>query len=296
MTADEQVGQAGGELSPPTAGGPDGRSRPGRARRPRRAASRRRARRRGGAGRRTDRRRGPGRPVRRLLRGLSRFDHGRHGLAARARRPGDRDVPRKADLRRRRFPGRARARPHRRPGQPRRRPSSRNICWGSRPTSWRTAKTASSSPAPRACACAPKSVVITGGLGTFTPRPLPTGSEYLGRGLAYFVPKPDDYAGLDVLVVGGGDSALDWALSLEPLARSVTVVHRRQGFRAHEHTVSKVLASSVAGARWTARSPTSAVQARWRRSRSCTPRPARGAGSTSSGSSRPSASPPSSAR
>ena len=90
-----------------------------------------------------------------------------------------------------------------------------------------------------------KSVVITGGLGTFTPRPLPTGTEYLGRGLAYFVPKPDDYAGLDVLVVGGGDSALDWALSLEPLARSVTIVHRRQGFRAHEHTVNKVRASSV---------------------------------------------------
>ena len=88
-------------------------------------------------------------------------------------------------------------------------------------------------------------MVITGGLGTFTPRPLPTGTEYLGRGLAYFVPKLDDYAGLDVLIVGGGDSALDWALSLESLARSVTVVHRRQGFRAHEHTVNKVRASSV---------------------------------------------------
>lgn len=90
-----------------------------------------------------------------------------------------------------------------------------------------------------------KAVIITGGLGTFTPRPLPTGSEYLGHGLAYFVPKLDEYAGMDVLIVGGGDSAFDWAQSLEPLSRSVTVVHRRKGFRAHEHTVSNVLASSV---------------------------------------------------
>jgi thioredoxin reductase (NADPH) len=90
-----------------------------------------------------------------------------------------------------------------------------------------------------------RAVIITGGLGTFTPRPLPAGSEYLGCGLAYFVPKLDDYAGLDVLVAGGGDSALDWALSLEPLARSVTLVHRREGFRAHERTIERVLASSV---------------------------------------------------
>ena len=90
-----------------------------------------------------------------------------------------------------------------------------------------------------------KVVVITGGLGTFTPRPLPAGSEYLGRGLVYFVPKLDAYADQDVIVVGGGDSAFDWALALEPLARSVTLVHRRDRFRAHAHTVERVLASSV---------------------------------------------------
>jgi thioredoxin reductase (NADPH) len=90
-----------------------------------------------------------------------------------------------------------------------------------------------------------KTVIITGGLGTFTPRPLPTGTEYLGRGLVYFVPKLDVYADQDVLVVGGGDSAFDWALALEPIARSVTLVHRRDRFRAHEHTVSRVLGSSV---------------------------------------------------
>ena len=90
-----------------------------------------------------------------------------------------------------------------------------------------------------------KAVIITGGIGTFTPRPLPNAEEFENNGLVYFVPKLDVMAGKDVLIVGGGDSAFDWALNLEPIAKSITLIHRRDRFRAHEHTVQQVLNSSV---------------------------------------------------
>jgi ferredoxin/flavodoxin---NADP+ reductase len=88
-------------------------------------------------------------------------------------------------------------------------------------------------------------VVVTGGIGTFTPRPLPAGEEFLGRGLEYFVPDGAGYAGKDVVVVGGGDSAVDWALMLHPVARSVTLVHRRAAFRAHHASVEQLKTSPV---------------------------------------------------
>jgi thioredoxin reductase len=88
-------------------------------------------------------------------------------------------------------------------------------------------------------------VVVTGGIGTFTPRPLPAGEEFLGRGLDYFVPSAADYAGKDVVIVGGGDSAVDWALMLEPIAARVTLVHRREAFRAHAASVAQVRGTSV---------------------------------------------------
>jgi thioredoxin reductase len=88
-------------------------------------------------------------------------------------------------------------------------------------------------------------VLVTAGIGKFSPRPLPAGDGWLGRGLDFFVPSFEPYADRDVVVVGGGDSAFDWAIHLEPVARSVTLVHWRDAFRAHERTVQQVRDSSV---------------------------------------------------
>lgn len=84
-------------------------------------------------------------------------------------------------------------------------------------------------------------VIITGGIGTFTPRKLPCGEDFLGKGLSYFVRDPAELAGGRVLVVGGGDSAFDWAEALQHTTE-VTLVHRRDVFRAHQHTIDQVLA------------------------------------------------------
>jgi thioredoxin reductase (NADPH) len=81
-------------------------------------------------------------------------------------------------------------------------------------------------------------VVVTGGIGTFTPRPLPGGAEWEGRGLTYVVKELAAHSGQDVVIVGGGDSAVDWALALDGLAASVTLVHRRKNFRAHAASVA----------------------------------------------------------
>ncbi|MEQ4301189.1 NAD(P)/FAD-dependent oxidoreductase [Plantactinospora sp. B6F1] len=83
-------------------------------------------------------------------------------------------------------------------------------------------------------------IIVTAGLGSFTPRPLPAAENFVGSGIVFFVPHLADLAGQDVLIVGGGDSAFDWALALQPLARSVTLVHRRERFRAHAATVDRV--------------------------------------------------------
>lgn len=90
-----------------------------------------------------------------------------------------------------------------------------------------------------------KAVIITAGIGKFTPRPLPAGEGWEGRGLVFFVPSFGEYADKDVVIVGGGDSAFDWAHALHPLASSVTLVHRRDAFRAHQATVDAVLASQA---------------------------------------------------
>ncbi|GAB3969449.1 hypothetical protein GCM10027615_23530 [Plantactinospora veratri] len=59
-------------------------------------------------------------------------------------------------------------------------------------------------------------IIVTAGLGSFTPRPLPAAENFVGSGIVFFVPHLADLAGHDVLIVGGGDSAFDWALALQP--------------------------------------------------------------------------------
>jgi thioredoxin reductase len=90
-----------------------------------------------------------------------------------------------------------------------------------------------------------KALLITAGIGKFSPRPLPAGDGWLGRGMEFFVPSFAPYAGKDIVIVGGGDSAFDWAIHLEPVARSIALVHRRDAFRAHGRTVQAVRDSGV---------------------------------------------------
>ncbi len=90
-----------------------------------------------------------------------------------------------------------------------------------------------------------KTIFIAGGVGAFTPRKPKvdgiTAFEDNGQ-VAYRVRDPQKYAGKDVVVLGGGDSALDWALNLQPIANSVTLIHRRDDFRAAPASVSKMKA------------------------------------------------------
>ncbi len=87
-----------------------------------------------------------------------------------------------------------------------------------------------------------KVVVIAAGGGSFTPkRPPIEGIEgYEGKSVYYSVRRMEDLRGKDILIVGGGDSALDWTLSLQPLANSLTLLHRRDDFRAAPHSVEKM--------------------------------------------------------
>jgi thioredoxin reductase len=83
-----------------------------------------------------------------------------------------------------------------------------------------------------------RKVLIAGGKGAFSPRDLdcPGYHRLLGSGVAYFVKDPSTYVGKRVLIVGGGDSAVDWVLNLRERTSRLILIHRREGFRAHAHS------------------------------------------------------------
>ena len=87
-----------------------------------------------------------------------------------------------------------------------------------------------------------KVVVIAAGGGSFTPKrpPLAGIEAYEGKSVFYSVRRMDDFRSKDVLVVGGGDSALDWTLNLQPIANSLTLLHRRDDFRGAPHSVEQM--------------------------------------------------------
>ncbi len=87
-----------------------------------------------------------------------------------------------------------------------------------------------------------RTVVICAGVGAFAPNKLnaPGVNELEGVGVHYFVKEKAAFADKNLLIVGGGDSAVDWALNLQGVARSITLIHRRDEFRAHESTVTEL--------------------------------------------------------
>ena len=92
-----------------------------------------------------------------------------------------------------------------------------------------------------------KSVVLAIGNGSFQPRRLmiADADTFENHGIDYYINDLMKYAGKKVAIAGGGDSAIDWALMLEPIAAEVSIIHRRDTFRGHEHSVEKLKKSSV---------------------------------------------------
>ncbi|WP_121604413.1 NAD(P)/FAD-dependent oxidoreductase [Virgibacillus sp. Bac332] len=92
-----------------------------------------------------------------------------------------------------------------------------------------------------------KTIIITAGAGAFQPRKLKVeyANLYEQTCLHYSVKNLEQFNERRVLICGGGDSAVDWALALEPIAEEITLIHRRPSFRAHEHSVSLLEKSSV---------------------------------------------------
>lgn len=92
-----------------------------------------------------------------------------------------------------------------------------------------------------------KTIIIAAGLGAFQPRKLSIENAELfeGKSLHYFIDDMSLFNNKRVIVLGGGDSAVDWALMLEPIAKNVAIIHRRDRFTAHEHSVEQLKKSTV---------------------------------------------------
>jgi len=94
-----------------------------------------------------------------------------------------------------------------------------------------------------------KAVIVAAGGGSFQPKkpPIDGIEAYEGKSVFYAVRKMEDYRDKNVVIVGGGDSALDWTLNLHPLAKRITLVHRRDDFRAAPHSVNAMRELVAAG-------------------------------------------------
>jgi len=94
-----------------------------------------------------------------------------------------------------------------------------------------------------------RTIVIAGGHGAFEPKKLPgyDMTPWEGKGAHYLVGEKSAFAGKRVIIVGGGDSACDWTLNLLDTAAEITLVHRREGFRAHEVTVGEITEAAESG-------------------------------------------------
>lgn len=100
--------------------------------------------------------------------------------------------------------------------------------------------------------CPTRTLVIAAGVGAFQPTKIGTEGEedWLGRGLSYGVRDKSALQGKRVAIVGGGDSAFDWVLNLMDTASEITLIHRRDQFRAHEDSIEKVVASGIPMKLW----------------------------------------------
>ena len=94
-----------------------------------------------------------------------------------------------------------------------------------------------------------RTIVIAAGIGAFSPRRLPQAcaEPWYGRGIFDRVSDPEEFRGQNIVIIGGGDSAFDWAQQLRDRAKAVTLVHRSDKYRAHGATIADVQAAATAG-------------------------------------------------